>query len=435
VQITIRWIIFAAALLLVAGHGTASTAISYQGRLDAGGQAFDGTADMVFELYDAESGGSPVGSPAVLNGVPVAQGLFQVELDFGAQPYDAGLWLQLSVDGQALTPRQRLRAAPLAVHALSDATAAGTGLELVGTELSIGSGFRLPQFCSEGEVVKLAGSGEWDCAVDESANYTGSVPVQVDGTEISLVPGSVSNTFIAPLTLTDGQIAPDARIDPVKIDGTAATLSGDQVFDNGTLSIDAGQDRIGIGTSQPEATLDVRGDIELDGDLRLRSPRTYSINVSGAAYRPTDIATEDDHLSTNESGGYLYMGGNLDNPGDTALAADAIAPISLPAGATVTRLTCDFYDSTTADDLSGTAYLTRRTASNTFGSTMASVSLSTTGIADTNIQSSFDDTISSPATIDPADYLWMRVRIQTGSYSGLSLRFYGCSVEYTIESL
>ena len=36
------------------GHVIASTAISYQGRLDAGGQAFDGSVDMAFELFDAD---------------------------------------------------------------------------------------------------------------------------------------------------------------------------------------------------------------------------------------------------------------------------------------------------------------------------------------------------------------------------------------------
>ena len=63
--------------------------------------------------------------------------------------YDVGLWLQVIIDGQALSPRQRLGAAPLAVHSLTDATTAGTGLVIAGTELSVGVTpcFDLPQGC------------------------------------------------------------------------------------------------------------------------------------------------------------------------------------------------------------------------------------------------------------------------------------------------
>jgi len=391
--------------------------------------------DMAFELFDAEANGSAVGSPVAINGVPVQQGLFQVELDFGAQPYDVGLWLQVIIDGQALSPRQRLGAAPLAVHSLTDATTAGTGLVIAGTELSVDPMFRLPQGCDTDQFARRASSGDWICTDLETAGYTGTPPVDVTEGVISLIPRGVDETHIARGAIHDYEIADNALINPAKIDGTAATLSGDQVFDEGTLTIETASGRVGVGTALPEATLDVRGDIGISGEILLGNPRTLSLNVAGAAYTPTDIATEDDHLSTSEFGGYLYMGGNLDNPGDTALAADAVAPIELPAGATVIRLICHFYDGTATGDLAGTAYLMRRSAESTSASTMASVSLSTTGIADTNMQSNFDDTITAPATIDPADYLWLRVRIQTGTYSGLSLRFYGCSVEYTIDSL
>ncbi|NEZ05165.1 hypothetical protein G4Y73_13495 [Wenzhouxiangella sp. XN201] len=116
-QRTITLIILAAVVVMYTGTAMANTTISYQGRLDAGGQAFDGSVDMVFELFDAESNGNPVGSPVATNGVPVLQGLFQVELDFGAQAWDLGRWLQITVDGQLLSPRQKVTAAPLASRA------------------------------------------------------------------------------------------------------------------------------------------------------------------------------------------------------------------------------------------------------------------------------------------------------------------------------
>jgi hypothetical protein len=112
-------LILASVVLLSTGVAMADTAISYQGRLDAGGQAFNGSVDLGFELFDAASGGSAMGAPVTINGVAVQQGLFQVELDFGAQAWELGRWLQITVDGQLLTPRQKVTAAPLAARAES----------------------------------------------------------------------------------------------------------------------------------------------------------------------------------------------------------------------------------------------------------------------------------------------------------------------------
>jgi hypothetical protein len=112
-------LILASVVLLSTGVAMAESAISYQGRLDAGGQAFNGSVDLDFELYDAASGGSAMGAPVTINGVVVQQGLFQVELDFGAQAWELGRWLQITVDGQLLTPRQKVTAAPLAARAES----------------------------------------------------------------------------------------------------------------------------------------------------------------------------------------------------------------------------------------------------------------------------------------------------------------------------
>jgi hypothetical protein len=112
-------LILASVVLLSTGVAMAETAISYQGRLDAGGQAFNGSVDLDFELYDAASGGSAMGAPVTINGVAVQQGLFQVELDFGAQAWELGRWLQITVDGQLLSPRQKVTAAPLAARAES----------------------------------------------------------------------------------------------------------------------------------------------------------------------------------------------------------------------------------------------------------------------------------------------------------------------------
>jgi len=92
--------------------------LTYQGRLLDNNAPVTGTVDMNFELWTSESGGSMVTSHSI-SGVTVSSGLFQVDLPFGSQPYEDGLWLEIEADGTTLTPRQRLAPVPLAMHALN----------------------------------------------------------------------------------------------------------------------------------------------------------------------------------------------------------------------------------------------------------------------------------------------------------------------------
>lgn len=94
--------------------------ISYQGQLELQGQPFSGTADLEFRLFGAASGGAPIGLPQILDAVSVQDGLFQVELDFGEGAFaDSPRFLEITVNGTALSPRQAVLATPLALFALS----------------------------------------------------------------------------------------------------------------------------------------------------------------------------------------------------------------------------------------------------------------------------------------------------------------------------
>ena len=67
------------------------TAFTYQGRLVKDGEPVDGVCDLRFTLMDATHG-HIIGLPLSLDTVPVSNGLFTVELDFGA-----GIWCSDSV--------------------------------------------------------------------------------------------------------------------------------------------------------------------------------------------------------------------------------------------------------------------------------------------------------------------------------------------------
>ncbi len=66
-------------------QGPLDTTITYQGRLRLnGGRYVSDRCDFQFELYDAATGGSRVGGPLAVSDVPVTDGYFTVELDFGS---------------------------------------------------------------------------------------------------------------------------------------------------------------------------------------------------------------------------------------------------------------------------------------------------------------------------------------------------------------
>lgn len=132
-------IVAAAALALLAplpaalaGGGT--NGITYQGRLQDGGGAVDGTADLVFRLYDAASGGALLGTDSA-NGVSVDEGVFNALVDFGANPFadNGSLWLEIDVRTPAgagafttLSPRQALSSTPRSLSTRGiDVTASG----------------------------------------------------------------------------------------------------------------------------------------------------------------------------------------------------------------------------------------------------------------------------------------------------------------------
>lgn len=100
-----------------------TTAFSYQGRLTDGGGLANGVYDFVLALADAPVAGSFTGQPYSTNGVPVTNGIFTIQPDFGPGAINGQpRWLEIGVKTNGaplpsltmLSPRQPLLAAPLA---------------------------------------------------------------------------------------------------------------------------------------------------------------------------------------------------------------------------------------------------------------------------------------------------------------------------------
>ena len=102
------------------------SAFTYQGQLRRSGAPANGRFDMQFRLWDADGivgVGAPV-SASLLQTVAVSNGLFTVQLDFGAVPFTGALiWMEIGVRTNGagsftpLAPRQQLTATPYAVRA------------------------------------------------------------------------------------------------------------------------------------------------------------------------------------------------------------------------------------------------------------------------------------------------------------------------------
>jgi hypothetical protein len=118
-------------------------AISYQGQLQKGGGAYNGTCNFQFSLWDAATSGTQRGSTLTRTSLTVANGLFSTELDFGNPFWGEKSWLETSVQcaGDAsytkLSPRQPQNAVPYAMGLFPGASIRGTNassvLELVNT--------------------------------------------------------------------------------------------------------------------------------------------------------------------------------------------------------------------------------------------------------------------------------------------------------------
>ena len=112
--------LLAASLLLALPIAMAqATPFTYQGQLNKNGQAASGNFDMSFKLYGSLAGNDAVGSPISVTQFPVAGGVFTIDLDFPGAFVGQPLWIEATVGGQVLSPRQPVNSVPLAQYALN----------------------------------------------------------------------------------------------------------------------------------------------------------------------------------------------------------------------------------------------------------------------------------------------------------------------------
>jgi len=121
--VTLLGAVFLAPLAFVQAQEPLGTIFTYQGFLHDEGLPAGGDYDFEFQLYNAESGGSQIGSTYSVPSVDVIDGYFAIELDFGGDTFNGeARWLEVFVQASGspepptkLSPRVRLTLSPYAL--------------------------------------------------------------------------------------------------------------------------------------------------------------------------------------------------------------------------------------------------------------------------------------------------------------------------------
>ena len=295
--------------VLAVGVGSAFT---YQGQLRQNGLPAEAAgAAFTFRLWNAETGGTQVGSNVTVSGIPVSRGLFSVQIDFGSTAFNGDArWLEIGVDtagGTAwtwLTPRQPVKAAPYALYALNGSqwlngtdliyynagdvgigTSAPTAsLEVLGSASKLGATAihgRLTassntNYGIRGTIASLLGAG----VQGEASNASGGVGVRGKSTAGSGVVGVADATSGTTYGVYGTAHSPDGQAvrglndattgnavgvygETASADGYGGYFQGDGYFSG----------NVGIGVLNPQAPLTLAGgnwDVATgDGDVQI----------------------------------------------------------------------------------------------------------------------------------------------------------------------
>jgi len=283
----------------------ANTAIAYQGQLSTPtGSGSNGRYDLVFRLFNASSGGSPVAGPITNTAIAVnTNGLFSTTMNFGSGPFTGKTtnWLEIAVRTNGvgafitLSPRQVLTATPQSIYALNAGTA---GIATTAT------------------------------------NFTGSVSGDVSGTQGATVVATVGGQTAA--NVASGVLAANTATSAntpntiVKRDGSgsfaagSATLGGNlylpfpaRIYSgSNTVFIEEGSTFVGMGAGFGNTGL---GNVGV-GDYVLSSSPSGSFNTSVGENSLQHNTTG----SRNKADGYQALYSNTSGSDNTAIGYQAL---------------------------------------------------------------------------------------------------------------
>jgi hypothetical protein len=182
------------------------TSFTFQGRLLDGGKPANGTYDLRFIMYDAEVGGSAVGTTIEKADVVVTDGIFTVDLDYGDVFTGNAYWIEVSVRAgtstgayAVLAPRTPIQAVPYALAAKR----LGFGADVTGNG---DSGFAITNSSTTGTALSATGGGATSTAleVDNGAITVGGAVPPAFLYTVTTIPATCANCAVLDNALING---------------------------------------------------------------------------------------------------------------------------------------------------------------------------------------------------------------------------------------
>lgn len=162
---------FALCAALVVGSApyaqSVPSSITVQGFLSdtSGGSAVpaNGTFSMLFDVYDVDTGGSLIASAGPLN-VTVTDGLYEAKLPFSPTQFEqADRYMEITVDGELLTPRIRLVSVPFAFNSARADSVADGAIDADALAAGAVTADALGIVCADGEILIYTVGAGWSC--------------------------------------------------------------------------------------------------------------------------------------------------------------------------------------------------------------------------------------------------------------------------------
>ncbi|MFZ4576114.1 MAG: hypothetical protein ACOYN0_17145, partial [Phycisphaerales bacterium] len=271
----------------VANAAPVDSTFTYRGELSSGGVPAAGAHDIRFRLYDSLAGGAQVGPTLCMDNAVLVNGRFTVALDFGmvfdgtqhfleveVRP-DTGLDCSDATGMTTLEPRQTLLATPNAAFAINAANAVqAANATTAGSATTASTADNAVLF-----------NGQSATFYQDAANLTGTVPATglAGAYSEALTFSNAANVYSgngAALTALNATNLSTGTLSDLRLSSNVARRNAANIFGNFTNSFGG---NVGIGTTSPNASLEVGGSIVLreTGDnpaLRL-SPSTGGFGV------------------------------------------------------------------------------------------------------------------------------------------------------------
>ena len=447
-----KTILAAAFLVFSAPAWAQSSAFTYQGELEQSGSPVTGEFDFEFALFDDSLGGTQVAGPFTVEDVFVDGGLFEAEVDFGANVFGGGdRWLEIRVrPGSStdaftiMTPRQKITPTPLALNARSVALQAIDTPQLalhavtgdrIATDAVTNRGLA-PDSVGSPEVVDNSVTGD-----DIAGSAIGSSEIDSNQVQLRVGEGCSAGSSIREI-LADGTVV--CEIDDESegdITGVVAGFGLSGGADSGQAQLEADPLDVQVRVNDACNSGDAIRQIHSDGTVECQPiPHNSRQFIAPTEFRPRSYmpATSDRHppdqLSVDYLAGQAVVFGAAPFP-EPPLTRSLIADLDLPQGAEVTQVECFIRDNDPDSSFTPNTFvsLDRITPGSDDRARLVDLILNSTGVTG---HASFSESTIDHAIIDNNGFHYV-VKIDVvidARPDFFDPQFRGCRIDYELPA-